>query len=199
MRLPAFEALVFSQQPASAPWAPVTDYSEDARKAAEGPHAQLIVDTFNPVYAIDVGCGFNYLAKWVNEIIGCTAMFGMDKDNAAADFNEDVTCRLTDGYYDLVVCREVLEHLTILDIRKAVANLCRLSRRYVYGTTRFSSEHDLLRVETSDDLDPTHITLMSRDFLRLLFALEGFRWRGDLADRMDWMKKGRTFAFERSA
>ena len=29
--------------------------------------------------------------------------------------------------YDLVICREVFEHLTVLQVREAVRNICRMS------------------------------------------------------------------------
>jgi hypothetical protein len=100
--------------------------------------------------------------------------------------------------YDLVICREVLEHLTIRQIRRAVTNLCALSSKFVYVTTRFAKDPDhLLDVDTSDDLDPTHITMLNQDFLRVLFVLEGFKRRPDLEARMDWQGKGRVLVYER--
>lgn len=103
------------------------------------------------------------------------------------------------GGYDLVVCREVLEHLLIRDIPVAVEHLCLLSRRYVYVTTRFAKRpRHLLSVETCDDLDPTHISMVSKSFLRLLFVLQGFRSRSDLERRMDWQHQGRCLVMERT-
>jgi hypothetical protein len=40
-----------------------------------------------------------------------------------------------------------------------------------------------LDVATSDDLDPTHISMLNQDFLRVLFVLEGFKRRADLEER----------------
>jgi hypothetical protein len=195
------ETLIQTQQPAAVPWLPVTDYSEPARKAAEGPHADLILRTFAPTHALDVGCGFNYLAAWVNARAGHTVMYGMDKDNPAADFTNDITGPDLPylGGYDLVVCREVLEHLTVRDIVQAVRNLCALSSRYLYITTRFNpAPTHLLDVATSDDLDPTHISMLNQDFLRTLFVLEGFTRRADLESALDWRQYGRVLAYERA-
>lgn len=198
MTLSDFETLVLTQQPAGKPWSPVTDYSFESRKAIEGQHPSLILDVFEPIRVLDVGCGFRTLVDLLNEEAGSIKAFGADVSNPAADHLFDITADdVPHVGGDLVICREVLEHLTVLQIRRAVVNLCALSTRFVYGTTRFSSEHDVLRVETSDNLDPTHITLMSKDLLRILFCLEGFAYRRDLTALMDWQSKGRTFVFER--
>jgi len=39
--------------------------------------------------------------------------------------------------YDLVICREVLEHLTVFQIKKTVENMVRMTSRFIYCTTRF--------------------------------------------------------------
>jgi hypothetical protein len=97
------------------------------------------------------------------------------------------------GTYDVVVCREVLEHCTILQIKTIVADLCRLSSRFVYVTTRFAkAPQHLLDVDTSDDLDPTHITMLNQNLLRLLFVLEGFKRRADLEAKLDWKQRHRV-------
>lgn len=200
MTIAAFEALVLSQQPAVSAWRPVTDYSFEARKAIEGQQPQLILDVFRPKRILDVGCGFNYLARLVNERVGETIAYGADVSNPAADYGWDITePDVPHIGGDLVICREVLEHLTVRQIRKAVTNLCGLSSRFVYVTTRYAKRPtELLDVDTSDDLDPTHISMCNKDFLRMLFVLEGFRCRADLEARMDWQGKGRVLVYERA-
>lgn len=205
--LAQFEALVQAQQPATKLWEPVTDYSWDARVAIEGPHADLIKATFHPEFVIDAGCGPDaILVKLLIErdvsVLGfdrhiprksinpnlmhgdlCESRFGNDDDEPMAD---------------LVICREVLEHLTIAQIRIAVRSLCRMTTRYVYVTTRFNpAPVHLLDVATSDDLDPTHITLLNQDLLRALFVLEGFVRAPDLERAMDWKQLGRVLVYER--
>lgn len=207
--LQKFEALVLAQQPASDPWQPVTDYSYEARKEAEGIHPQLIKDVFQPTSVLDAGCGPNgTLVKLLSEI-GVQAV-GFDPQVRNSPFNKILFHgSLTDPHYrdgfdppwaDLVICREVLEHLTIREIAVAVRNICSTANHFVYVTTRFAqAPTHLLDVDTSDDLDPTHISMLNQDLLRLLFVLEGFKRRGDLEEQMDWQKKGRVLVYERAA
>lgn len=199
MTVADFERVVLTQRPAKALWEPVTDYSFEARAVVEGDHPRLILETFTPERVLDVGCGPGHLVELLNRHAGYKIAIGADVQ-PEAEYGLDISQPGASLWLrsDLVICREVLEHLTLREIRQAVTNLCGLSTRYVYGTTRFSSESEVFRVETHDDLDPTHITLASKDLLKLLFHLEGFRWRGDLATRMDWKSYSRTFVFERA-
>ena len=224
--LETFEALVLSQQPAREPWRPVTDYSFEARKQIEGKHPELIRDVFQATRVLDAGCGRDAVLVWLLREVGVDA-WGFDVSIPSRRWNDPERCAwlmpgdladsglLDDGdraissdhdfeivcrSRDLVICREVLEHLTISQIRIAVRNLCRLSSRFVYLTTRFHlAPQHLLDVMTSDDLDPTHITMLNQDFLRVLFVLEGFKRRPDLERAMDWKNLGRCLVYERAA
>lgn len=193
--LARFEALVQSQKPADVPWAPVTDYSAEERDKVEAPHADRIVATFAPNSVLDVGCGPGHLVRLLEarrvDVIGVDKTHGFDITDSR---------RCAKAFpRELVICREVLEHLTIREIAQAVRNLCAVSSRFVYVTTRFAQNPDhLLDVDTSDDLDPTHISMMNQDFLRVLFVLEGFKRRPDLEQQMDWMQKGRVLVYERA-
>lgn len=200
--LKRFEAFVQGQTPADVPWQPVTDYSFEHRREVEGPRPQLIKEVFEPKVVCDAGCGPDgHLVRLLREI-GVNAI-GFDpqvKDNPFArylmraslfDKMDGVACA------DLVVCREVLEHLTVRELTIAVRALVLLSSKYIYLTTRFNHQpSDLLDVLGSDALDPTHITLMPRDLLRLLFVLHGCKSRLDLEAKMDWGPVGRSMVFE---
>jgi SAM-dependent methyltransferase len=201
IKLRWFERFVQQQQPATQPWQPVTDYSYEARKAIEGQHPQLIKDVFQPRRVTDAGCGPDAILVRLLRDVGVKAI-GFDLQDASfdvlsGDLTDDGQTVRYIGTADLVVNRECLEHLTVLQIRRAVRNLVRLSSKYVYLTTRFHpNPSHLLDVQDHDDLDPTHITLLSKDFLRLLFVLEGCKSRPDLEERLDWRQLGRCLVFE---
>lgn len=169
---------------------------------------------------LDVGCGPGHLVLLMRAL-GVQA-YGVDRHRHLEWFDAyvgrnpyvgfldwrqwfdvlDITSDVANDYADsadVVICREVLEHLTIREARVAVSNLCALSYRFVYVTTRFAKDpQHLLDVDTSDDLDPTHITMLNQTFLRVLFVLEGFRRRADLEATMDWQHKGRVLVYERT-
>jgi cytidyltransferase-like protein len=200
-KLAAFERFVRSQTPAEKPWEPVTDYSLEAREAIEGPHAQIIKDTFAPRVVLDVGCGPCHLLRMLRTLgveVRGTDTQATDEGVLVADVTdpwEDLE-GVTGHGYDLVICREVLEHLTVQQIAVAVRNLVKLSTRFVYVTTRFTAKPHLLDVDASDDLDPTHISMLNQDFLRTLFVLEGCTRRPDLEEKVDHLKKGRCLVYE---
>jgi cytidyltransferase-like protein len=215
--LASFEQLVFSQRRVEAEhydqdywtseWRQGGNvYTVEARRKIEGRHPQVIKEVFNPSRVLDVGCGPGILMYLLHEV-GVTAD-GVDpapgmREMAPAEVRDriivgDATTRsIPDNTYDLVICREVFEHLTVLEVREAVRNICRMSSRFAYATTRFHPDPGtLLDVTTQFDVDPSHITLLNKDLLRLFFVLEGFRQRKDLEDRIDWMGKGRVLVYE---
>ena len=182
-------------------------YDLETRRRVEGRNPQLIKDVFAPARVLDVGCGPGFLMTFLQEL-------GVDVEGI--DFSEssltlappEIRDRITiapvtelpvpDAAYDLVVCREVLEHLTVLQVRRTVAEMCRATSRFVYVTTRFHPEPDnLLSLTTDFETDPTHVTLMTKSLLRTLFVLEGLERRADLEERMDWGGKGRVLVYER--
>ncbi|MBI2828976.1 MAG: class I SAM-dependent methyltransferase [Acidobacteria bacterium] len=184
------------------------NYSLEKRREIEARNPALIKEVFHPVKALDLGCGPGALMHLLWEL-------GVDCDGI--DFSESslrlatpqvrdriAVGQVTDpalkpaGAYDLVICREVMEHLTVLQVRRAVANIVRMSSRFVYVTTRFHpNPASLLDFTTQFDVDPTHITLLNKDMLRLMFVLEGCRSRPDLEARMDWSGKGRVLVLEK--
>lgn len=182
-------------------------YTIEARRKIEARNPELIKTVFEPKRVMDMGCGPGALMYLLQEI-------GVDV--AGVDFSEtskeiappEVADRIRIGSiididlpsdsYDLVICREVFEHMPVLKVQKAVENLCRISSRYIYVTTRFHPRPtSLWDVTTEFEADPTHITCMNKDMLRLMFVLQGFRRRNDLEARMDWMNKGRVLVYEK--
>ena len=214
----AFEEAVFDQRPTPPDHYDdeyfVSDWRQDdnkydleTRRRIEGRNPELIKAVFEPQRVLDMGCGPGALMYLLHEL-------GIDVQGI--DFSEhSVTLapkpmgeriivgpvsepHVPDRSFDLVICREVFEHLTVLQVRQTVATICRASSRFVYATTRFHPDPpDLLAFTTQFDVDPTHITLLNKELLRCLFVLEGFRSRPDLEERMDWGNKGRVLVYER--
>lgn len=201
-----FEQFVFAQKPAVELWKPVTDWSDEGRERVEGKHPELIRDVFQPKRVLDAGCGGAYLIRALRTLGVNANGFDIARQSVPGVAQADVAdpslidgVRTSGKIADLVICREVLEHLTVLQIREAVRNLVRLSSRFVYVTTRYAANPvHLLSVDERDDLDPTHISMLSKPFLRTLFVLEGCKSRPDLEEKMDHMKKGRCLVMERA-
>jgi len=219
MTITEFEQRVFDQKPVESghydseyftgDWrAEGNNYSLETRRQIEAKNPSLIRDVFQPRKVLDLGCGPGALMHLLWEL-------GLDVEGI--DFAEssphlatpEVRDRITVGLvtdaslkpasaYDLVICREVLEHLTVLQVRQAVCNMARMTSRFIYVTTRFHpSPASLLDFTTQFDVDPSHITLLNKDMLRLMFVLEGCRSRPDLEARMDWGNKGRVLVLEK--
>lgn len=182
-------------------------YDLETRRRVEARNPALIKEVFAPRRVLDVGCGPGFLMLFLAEL--GVEVEGIDFSPSSRDLappavrdriliGDVADTHVPERSFDLVVCREVLEHLTVLQVRRTVAQLCRASSRFVYVTTRFHpAPESLLDFTTDFETDPTHVTLLAKDFLRCLFVLEGFRRRDDLEARMDWAGKGRVLVYER--
>ena len=219
MTITEFEQRVLNQMPVAAghydaeyftgEWRDAgNNYNLETRRQIEAKNPFLIKEVFRPAKVLDVGCGPGALMHLLWEL-------GVDVEGidfsasstqlATPEVRDRITVGGVDdpeikpaGAYDLVICREVMEHLTVLQVRRTVANLVRLASKFIYVTTRFHpSPASLLDFTTQFDVDPTHITLLNKDLLRLMFVLEGCRSRPDLEERMDWGKKGRVLVLEK--
>jgi 2-polyprenyl-3-methyl-5-hydroxy-6-metoxy-1,4-benzoquinol methylase/glycerol-3-phosphate cytidylyltransferase-like family protein len=182
-------------------------YQLDVRREIEGKNPALIKEVLQPASLLDVGCGPGSLMFFLNEIgVNVTGVDFSEhcKRIAPAEVQERISIATTDilpfeaRSFDVVLSREVFEHLTVTQLFRTVAEMCRVSNRLIYVTTRYHPEPaSLLDFTTQFEVDPSHITLMSKDFVRALFVGFGFRTRADLESRMDWMNKGRVLVMER--
>jgi SAM-dependent methyltransferase len=182
-------------------------YELDVRRGVEGRHPELIREVLQPETLLDLGCGPGMLLALLEEL-GIRAD-GVDYSPASlalapASVRDRIAIapvtdpQIAPRAYDVVMCREVLEHLTILEVRRTITAMCAASRRLVYLTARFLPEPAPLLGWGSDlDTDPTHITLLAKDLVRLLLVLEGFGQREDLEAQMDWAGFGRVLVYER--
>lgn len=220
MGIKAFEDFVLSQKVTSAEsyddnyffdhWRDGDEsYALETRREIEGRNPSLIKEILNPDKVLDVGCGPGVLMHLLDEIgVRC---WGVDASPSSLRLATDrvrdriivgqaTALEFNDDSFDAVVSREVLEHLTVCEIMAAVREMCRVSSRYIYLTTRFHPESDdPFDVCTEFHVDPTHITCLSKDLLRCLFVMHGFKSRGDLEIQLDWLRKGRVMVFEKVA
>ena len=150
------------------------DYLESAelRKFHAGV-ARDVVAHFQPKTILDAGCAMGVLVSEFRKL-GVDA-YGIDYSEFAVT-NADPIARpyccqgsLADpfpeqlpGYFDLVTCMEVLEHMSPEDSKKAVANLCSVTDTVVFCST------------PDDFEDPTHVNVQEREYWAALFAENGF-------------------------
>nr|MBA2764812.1 class I SAM-dependent methyltransferase [Thermoleophilaceae bacterium] len=174
----SFQRAVFEQRPVgpehyseeyfSSDWREGDNrYDVDTRRKIEARNPELIKEVFAPQKVLDLGCGPGFLMFFLHEI--GVDVEGIDFSPESVELApEPIRDRITIGPvtepiapeqgYDLVVCREVFEHLTVLQVRRAVGELCRASSRFVYVTTRFHpAPATLLDFTTQFDVDPSHI------------------------------------------
>lgn len=183
-------------------------YSLDSRRSIEGKNPENIVNFLKPKKALDVGCGPGSLVALLDEI-GFKECYGIDISNdAISDAPMSVKKRLfvgdstsmnfKDKSFDLIICREVLEHLTVRQIVNSVNEMCRISSEYVYVTTRFHpNPKSVYDFTTEFEVDPTHITCLNIEMLRLLFVLNGFKREETIEEKIDWQKKRRVLIYKR--
>ena len=182
-------------------------YHIETRRKIEAKNPENIKEVFQPGSVLDVGCGPGALMLFLQEL-GIEVQ-GIDFSAAAKQMAPDgvrekiVTAPVTDYVdlgreFDLVICREVLEHLTVLQVRQTVQALARYTSKLLYVTTRYHpNPSSLLDVTTDFETDPTHVTCLNKELLRTLFVLEGMRSRPDLEEKMDWKNFGRVLVLEK--
>jgi len=220
MTIAEFEAAILAQKPTTSDhydseyftgeWrAEGNSYNLDTRRQIEAKNPQLIKNVFQPQRVLDLGCGPGALMHLLWEL--GVDVEGIDfaessKQLATPAVRDRITIGNTTDHlkpanaYDLVISREVLEHLTVFQVKQAVENMVRMTSRYIYCTTRFHPEpQSLVDFTTQFDVDPTHITLLNKDLLRLMFVLAGCKSRPDLEAQMDWGNKGRVLVMEKVA
>lgn len=199
----AFERLVQGQKLPDTPWKPTeaVPYDFESRRVAEGKHPDVLLSTFGAGPYLDYGCGPDAILVRLIRERGVMA-YGTDpqlrEQWRCLQPHYDTDLETFVGHFPVVICREVFEHVLIRQIQPLIRRFKEFAPQFVYATTRFAKNPaHLLSVDTSDDLDPDHRTMLHHDFLRTLFVLEGFTRRADLEQRMDWRGLNRVLVYER--
>ena len=187
----------------------VMSYDIESRRTIEGKNPELIIKNFQPNKAIDIGCGPGCLVGLLEEK-GFRECYGVDISKDAIQTSpKNIQQRLSVGNstslnfkndeFDLVICREVLEHLTIREIFNTVKEMARLSSKYIYVTTRFhQNPKTIFDFDTDFETDPTHITCLNIEMLRLMFVLNGFKRNENIENEMDWLNKKRVLVYQKN-
>lgn len=185
-----------------------TTYNLETRREVEGKNPSLIKNVLEPKNLLDVGCGPGLLVLMLREM--SVDAFGIDASDFAlktapgevGDFiskGDILNIPFDENEFEVLICREVLEHLTVIQVAKAISEMCRVSDKYIYVTTRYAHEcNSIFDVETEFEADPTHITCMNKSLLRTLFLLNGFKSCPDLEKKLDWLDKGRVLVYEKT-
>lgn len=156
------------------------------------PLARELKKMFAPKRVLDVGCAKGYLVESFRRL-GVVA-FGVDISEYALSCSQGKSRRylaqasadgipFPDNSFDLVVSTDVFEHLTVSQAEIAVAEISRVTSRFVYTNICLAQEpglsDDYFRIDPNDE---SHITVASRDFWNKRFGNEGFTIRNDLED-----------------
>ena len=182
-------------------WRGDAPFTYEARKRAEGRHPKIVKEAFEGLNILDVGCGPGHFVRMLREL-GVDAG-GIDPSKDAVALSNGIADRVVHaGVGDMptkiaqvVICREVLEHVPVMEIGPMVSELFRVARKFVYITTRFS-DAGVFDAATEFEVDPTHITCLSQPFLRSLCVLNGGKRRRDLEQKLDHQNKGRVLVYE---
>jgi glycosyltransferase involved in cell wall biosynthesis len=131
--------------------------------------AQSIVTEIGPKTVLDAGCAWGFLVEGLRDV-GVEA-YGVDlSDFAISRVRSDLSpfCwvgSLTEPLprrYDLIVCIEVLEHMTAADGEKSIANLCATTDDILLSSTPF------------DYQEATHFNVQPIEYWAERFAVHGF-------------------------
>jgi SAM-dependent methyltransferase len=131
--------------------------------------AERIVDDIAPETVLDVGCAWGFLVEALRKR-GVEA-FGIDVSEYAIDQVVPemkpycAVASITESLsrdYDLIVCIEVLEHMTRREGEAAIRNICQHTDEVVFSSSPF------------DYTEATHFNVQPPDYWVRLFARNGF-------------------------
>lgn len=131
--------------------------------------AETIKNELRPINVLDAGCAKGFLVEALRDRE--INAYGIDiSEYALSQVREDIKpfCKnisITEPLeqrYDLIVCIEVLEHLEMRDIKRAIANFCEHSDTILFSSTPFVYKEE------------THINVKPIEFWCEQFAYQGF-------------------------
>ena len=131
--------------------------------------AEHIVAALQPSSVLDAGCAFGFLVEALRQRnveafgidISAHAIQNVQADTLPYCQRRSVTDDL-DRDYDLIVCIEVLEHMSPREAEVAVANFCRHARSILFSSS------------PEDFREPTHLNVQPPEYWSELFARHRF-------------------------
>lgn len=188
--------------------------SLEAKRKTEGKAPELIVKTFSKPFkklnVLDAGCDKGYLMYLLKEqganVTGVDySSYSIKNSVCPGDvlLGEITKIPFKDNSFDLVIAREVFEHLTVEQADKAFEELIRVTDKYIYLTIWLNFDPNAKDDEVLTDFerDETHITFSTRKFWQNRFDKyieKGIiKERKDMEETLDWLKKGRVWCFEK--
>lgn len=168
------------------PWdADANGYTLERRREIEGRHPDILAELCQGMSVLDYGCGPGHLVTMLKE--RGVNVWGYDPVFQPGPFN----CA------NVVICREVLEHVPVREWGDVLHGVFSLARRYVYITTRFTANpRHPFDLTNEADVDPSHITCLPQSFVRALCVTMGGRRCREWEEKLDWQHKGRVLVYE---
>jgi len=177
-------------------WSARAQAFRDSPTHREGPDLDVLVEMCEPgegVKVLDVATGGGHVARRLREE-GCTVV----TVDPAPGMRPDVIARAEDlpfgdGSFDVVTCRIAPHHFA--DVRKAVAEMARISQRLVVVEDNLYVDE---QVETAERLrDPTHVRCYSEEEWKEMLTDSGLEVeRAELFERHpnvdDWLARVET-------
>lgn len=127
--------------------------------------ASHIKEKFNPSTALDVGCAKGFLVKALDEL--SVDAYGIDPSIYAVTKADDViadkiqmevaqSIPYPDNTFDVVTCFDVLEHVPVQQVPKALKEMFRVSKQWVVLRT--------VTHEVEGDNDSSHETIRDKEW-----------------------------------
>lgn len=162
---------------------------------------------------LEVGCNRGHNLTSLAEILGNEVeLAGIEPNrhaleiarasgaNAGFMYGHSYDIPFKDGYFDLAFTAGVLIHISLADLPTAMAEIYRVSSRYVLAIEYFAEEETVIDYRGHDDL------LWKRDFLKhyqeqfpdLKLVRNGYWGREDGFDRTHWWLLKKPVAMKKS-